>query len=160
MEHVHIHRQRDLIYHKIFKHTNLKIAYRICNTVQKHLSYNTAQQDKYTKSGIYKLTCPDCNKAYIGQTGRNFYTRYDEHKRAFRYNTLQSKYAKHVTENGHRFGSTENTMEALHFQKKGAHLNIIERFYIHKEVTNNNHLNEEYIETSNQIFNTIIEQLQ
>jgi len=115
---------------KIFKHTSLKIAYRTGNTLQKHLSYNTAQQDKYTKSGIYKLTCPDCNKAYIGQTGRNFYTRYDEHNRAFRYNTLQSKYAKHITEHGHTFGNMENTMEVLHFQKKGTHLNTIERFYI------------------------------
>ena len=51
-------------------------------------------------------------------------------------------------------------MEVLHFHKKGIHLNTIERFYIHKEVTNNNHLNEEYTETSNQIFNTILEQLQ
>jgi len=145
---------------KIFKHTSLKIAYHTGNTLQKHLSYYTTQQDKYTKSGIYKLTCPDCNKAYIGQTGRNFYTRYDEHKRAFRYNTLQSKYAKHIIEHGHTFGNIENTMEVLHFQKKGTHLNTIERFYIHKEVTNNNHLNEECTETSNQIFNTIIEQLQ
>ena len=50
---------------KIFKHTSLKIAYRTGNTLQKHLSYNTAQQDKYTKSGIYKLTCPDCNKVLL-----------------------------------------------------------------------------------------------
>ena len=50
-------------------------------------------------------------------------------------------------------------MEVLYFQKKGALLNTIERFYIHKEVTNNNHLNEDYVETSNQIFNTIIKQL-
>jgi len=50
-------------------------------------------------------------------------------------------------------------MEVLHFHKNGTHLNTIERFYIHKEAMNNNHLNE-YTETTNQIFNTILEQLQ
>jgi hypothetical protein len=145
---------------KLFRHTNLKIAYRTVNTLQKHLLHNTTQQDKYSKSGIYKLTCPDCSKVYVGQTGRNFYTRYDEHKRAFRYNTSQSKYAKHAIEQGHRFGNLENIMEILQFQKKGYHLNTIERYHIHKEVKNNNHLNEDYTDTSNNIFNTIIEQLQ
>ena len=66
---------------KIFKHADLQIAYHTSNTLRKHLSYSTTQQDKFTKSGIYKLTCPDCNKAYIGQTGRNFSTRFDEHKK-------------------------------------------------------------------------------
>ena len=51
-------------------------------------------------------------------------------------------------------------MEVLQFHKKGTHLNTIERFYIHKESMNNNHLNEEYTETTNQIFNTILERLQ
>jgi hypothetical protein len=135
----------------------VKTNYGVAGLVNKH---NTTQQDKYSKSGIYKLTCPDCSKVYVGQTGRSFYTRYDEHKRAFRYNTSQSKYAKHVIEQGHRFGNLENSMEILQFQKKGCHLNTIERFYIHKEVKSNNHLNEDYAETSNHIFNTIIEQLQ
>jgi hypothetical protein len=51
-------------------------------------------------------------------------------------------------------------MEVLQFHKKGVHLNTIEKFYIHKETVNNNHLNEEYTDTSNQIFNTILKQLQ
>jgi hypothetical protein len=142
---------------KIFKHANLQITYRTSNTLQKHLSYSNTQQDKFTKSGVYKLTCPDCDKAYIGQTGRNLYTRYDEHKRAYRYNTLRPKFAKHLIEHGHSFQDIESTMEVLHFHKKGTHLNTIDRFYIHKEAINNNHLNEEYVETTNQIFSTISE---
>jgi len=145
---------------KIFKQANLRIAYRTNNTLQKHLSYNNTQRDKFTQSGIYKLTCPDCNKAYIGQTARDFYTRYSEHKRAFRYNTQHSKFAQHLTEYGHAFGNIENIMEVLQFHKKGIHLNTIEKFYIHKESTNNNYLNEEYTDNTNQIFNTILERLQ
>ena len=37
---------------KIFKHANLQIAYRTNNTLRKHLSYSTTQQDKFIKSGI------------------------------------------------------------------------------------------------------------
>jgi hypothetical protein len=98
----------------------------------------------------------DCCKAYIGQTGRDFHTRFSEHKRAFKYNTSQSKFAQHLHTHGHAFGRMENTMEILQLHKKGVHLNTIERFHIHKEAVNNNHLNEDYTETSNPIFNTIL----
>ena len=37
--------------------------------------------DKLDKSGVYKLTCQDCDAFYIGQTGRSFKTRYSEHVR-------------------------------------------------------------------------------
>jgi hypothetical protein len=33
-------------------------------------------------------------------------------------------------------------MEILHYQKKGAHLNTTERFYIYAEYTTDNHLND------------------
>jgi hypothetical protein len=44
----------------------------------------------------------------------------------------------------------------MQLHKKGSHLNTLERFYIHKEYTHNNHLNEEYADNNNQIFNTIL----
>jgi len=36
------------------------------------------------------------------------------------------------------------------------HLNTLEKFYIRKEYSNNNHLNEEYADNNNHIFNTIL----
>jgi hypothetical protein len=60
---------------KLFRNTNIKIAYKTTNTIQKHL--RTKKQDSiYNKSGVYRLTCGGCQKKYIGQTGRNFQTRY------------------------------------------------------------------------------------
>ena len=32
---------------------------------------------------MYKLTCPDCNKTYVGQTGGCVLVRFNEHKAAF-----------------------------------------------------------------------------
>jgi hypothetical protein len=53
----------------LFKHSNLQIAFRTNNTLHSHLSNNTHHEDKFTRSGVYKLTCPDSGKAYVGQTG-------------------------------------------------------------------------------------------
>ena len=40
----------------------------------------TPNLTQFNKSGIYKLSCMTCNKAYIGQTNRNIAIRYNEHK--------------------------------------------------------------------------------
>jgi len=68
---------------KLFKHTNLKIAYHTSNNIQSYLTQNTCTKDIFTLSGVYELTCPDCGKAYVGQTGRDFRTRFNEQKRSF-----------------------------------------------------------------------------
>jgi hypothetical protein len=52
----------------------------------------------------YKLTCPDCNRAYVGQTGRQFSIRYKEHKTAFRNNNQNNSFAKHLNDSAHSFG--------------------------------------------------------
>jgi hypothetical protein len=82
---------------KLFKHTNIRIAYRTNNNLLHHLTQSPHSQDIYTHSGVYKLTCPDCEEAYIGQTGRDFRTRFNEHKSSFRHNTQTSKYTQHLT---------------------------------------------------------------
>jgi hypothetical protein len=58
---------------KLFKHTNLRIAYRTPNTIGKLLphQYRTNNIDNLNNSGIYQLTCPDCDRKYIGQTGQS-----------------------------------------------------------------------------------------
>jgi len=56
----------------LFRKTNLKIAFRNNSTIQSLLKHKQQVPDIYTQSGVYKLKCPDCNKAYVGQTGRAF----------------------------------------------------------------------------------------
>jgi diphthamide synthase subunit DPH2 len=158
MVHIHVHREGNIYYHKTIQ------AYQFKNSLQNEqyhpqtsIPHNPlTQSDKYAQSGVYKLTCQDCNRAYVGQTGRDFHTRYKEHKRAFKYNTLQSKFAKHLQEHGHSFGNMENIMQVIKIQGKGTHLNTIQKFHIHKETLNNNQLNKDHAETTNLIFNTIV----
>jgi len=47
-------------------------------------------------------------------------------------------------------------MQVLHHQKKGAHLNTIERFNIHIEHAAGNHLNDEHTIFPNKIFDTLL----
>jgi len=95
-----------------FKKTSVKMAFRT-NTIQKLLIHEQQNTDILSQSGVYKLTCPDCGKAYVGQTGRNFATRFSEHKNAFRTASHSSNFAKHVTEHAHSFGPIHNTMQIL-----------------------------------------------
>jgi S-ribosylhomocysteine lyase LuxS involved in autoinducer biosynthesis len=52
----------------IFRQTDLRIAYCTNNILHNHLIHRIQHPDKFS-SGVYKLTCPDCKKAYVGQTG-------------------------------------------------------------------------------------------
>jgi len=68
--------------------------------------------------------------------------RYIEHKKAFYNNRHTSSFVEHLHEEAHSFGPIDNVMQVLHHHKKGAHLNMVERFYIHAEYVANNHLSD------------------
>jgi hypothetical protein len=55
---------------KLFRHTDLWIAYKTNNNLRKLLTSrrNVQDTDIYNHSGAYQLTCTTCNKKYIGQT--------------------------------------------------------------------------------------------
>jgi hypothetical protein len=56
------------VYQKILKKFNIKIAFTTDNITEKLLTTKQKQErNKYDKSGIYQLTCPTCDKKYIGQ---------------------------------------------------------------------------------------------
>ena len=114
----------------LFRKTDLRITLRTNNTLQKLLMPKPQTLDKYSRSGAYKLTCLDCNKAYVGQTGRSFTQRFKEHKNAFRSNRNTSNYAKNALEHSHPFGPIHEIMQILQYQGEGAHLNAIERYFI------------------------------
>jgi hypothetical protein len=118
---------------KIFKTTNLKIAFKTTNTIQNHLcnlKEPNPRKDPYQKSGIYQLTCKECNQKYIGQTGRTFKIRYNEHINAIKSNKSTSKYVQHILDNQNSYGTIHDTMDILSMTKKGQHMNTLERYHI------------------------------
>jgi hypothetical protein len=95
----------------------------------------------------------------VSQTGRDFRTRFNEHKRSFMHDKT-SKYALHLLEHSHTLGSMHNVMQIIQLQKKDIHLDTIERFHIHREAATNNHLNDDHSLSTNRIFDTILRDLQ
>jgi len=140
----------------IFKHSRTKIAYHTNNTIHDHLTYDNHNHDKFSSKGVHKLTCLDCNKAYVGQTSRNFIERYNEHRCTFQNNSHTSRFAQHLNEHAHSFGSIDNITQILCHQKNRPHLNTTEQFYIHKEAASGNHLNDNQKIFPNRIFDTIL----
>jgi hypothetical protein len=128
---------------KAFKNTNIKAAFTTNNNVGKLLATNRHRTKcKYDNSGIYQITCPTCNKKYIGQTGRSYKIRFHEHFRDFKYRNNKSSFAQHLLENGHSIGPMED---------------IIEKFYIFREMKINNQINDKLTIQPNIIFDTIVQ---
>lgn len=92
---------------KIFKRTNLKIAYKTKIAIKKLLRPKPRNQDKYINSGIYQLQCQDCSKKCTGQTGRSFYQRYKECFRDFKTDNNKSNFEKRLIEYNHSVNSIE-----------------------------------------------------
>jgi len=46
---------------KLFKNTDVKVTFTADNTIERRLATrHGTDQNKYEKTGIYHLTCPDC----------------------------------------------------------------------------------------------------
>ena len=154
---IYIHWQGNQIYYKLFKSTNVKAAFTTDNTIGKHLTIKQeTPQNKYEKSGIYQLTCPDCKMKYTGQTGRPFKVRFQEHLSDFKYNNSRSKFAQHLLDKKHAIGRMEDTMEVVHVTRKGKMMNTLEGFHIYKETKAGNQINDRLTVKENAIFKTVI----
>jgi len=133
----------------------VKITFSTNNTTGKLLATGHHRTKcKYNKCGICQLTCPTCNKKYIGQTGRAFRIRFHEHFRDFKQGNRKSSFAQHLLENGHSIGTMEDITETVQITNKGQMMDTLERFYIFRET--NNQINDRMTVKSNLIFDTIV----
>ena len=62
------------------------------------------------KPCVYKIPCKDCDKVFVGQTGRNLNTRNVEHKRSVRYAQENSALFQHMQNVGHVIDWNNSTM--------------------------------------------------
>jgi hypothetical protein len=146
---------------KILKDSPIKIAYTTSNTLSKLLSASPAHNhthDHYNNSGVYRLTCPDCGMKYVGQTGRPFRVRFQEHFRDYKYNNNKSKFATHLLENNHSIGPINDIMEIVHITTKGKIMDTIEKYHIYNETYHNNQINDKNTIKPNAIFEVLVRQ--
>jgi hypothetical protein len=81
-------------------------------------------------SGIYKLKCNICHNVYVGQSGRAINVRYKEHIRYIRTNNSTSAYAAHILQNGHEYGTADDTLQLLTACEKGSRMNCWKALFI------------------------------
>ena len=125
---------------KFLNNLDINVAYKTNNNLGKFIKNNKTKTVKNKKSGVYKLTCGDCPKIYIGQTGRNFSKRLKEHLSSFNKGKTDSSYANHLLECNHTFN---NNFKILHNEQKGLKLNLLESLEINKFKHSDNLLNEQ-----------------
>jgi hypothetical protein len=68
----------------------------------------------------------------------------------------KSKFAQHLLENQHAFGSMEDIMDIVHITNKDKMMDTLERFYIFKEIKSNNQINDKVTVKPNSIFEIVI----
>jgi hypothetical protein len=136
-----------------FRKTGYKVAFRTQNKIKHSLKVKTGINNRFDAPGVYKLTCSDCSKFYIGQTGRNFSQRFKEHVKALHNNT-ESAFANHLIDSGHTYTDINTNLEILHTHKKGKHLNTLEQYEIYKntKINTDNILNEQLQYKSHTLF--------
>jgi hypothetical protein len=111
---------------------------------------------QYSDVGVYLLQCTQCPQRYIGQTGRAFKTRYEDHIRDIKNIGQCSKFAQHIIEAGHEYDTIEKIMKILHTEEKSQIFNTYERFHIYEISKQNMQLNDTFTETYNPIYDMIL----
>jgi hypothetical protein len=115
----------------LFKNTNIGIAFKATTTLQQLITPTTqTRTSEYEKSGICKITCNTCQKAYVGQTSRNLNQRFREHARYIKNNDPHSAYALHILNCRHEYGNINNTIALLKQINKPSLLLSFEQMYI------------------------------
>ncbi|KAJ8955643.1 hypothetical protein NQ318_001474, partial [Aromia moschata] len=89
--------------YKIFKNIKINSVYNSKHKLQTLLGNPKDKIDNNEKSGIYEISCKDCDQKYIGQTKRSILTRFKEHMAHLKYGrTEKSCVAQRAFDNNHR----------------------------------------------------------
>jgi hypothetical protein len=78
----------------------LNISYRTRNTIGNILTLKKSSNNPCEGSGVYQLKFQNCLGVYIGQTGRNFKTRFKEQILDIKNNRSKTDFPHHVLNTG------------------------------------------------------------
>ena len=81
----------------------IRAVFKSSGTLRQTLTrVKTARPEMKKKEVIYEVPCMDCEKSYIGETGRSLQKRLTEHKGAVRRGDSKNGIAVHVQKHDHR----------------------------------------------------------
>ena len=147
----------DIIKNKL-KKLNINVMFRTTNNIYNYFK-NKTKINLENKTGIYKLKCNDCDKIYLGQTGRPFKERFKEHLPTKNLENIKSNFAKHIVNENHNYTNLEKNLEPVHLCEKGRLMTAIEEYEIYKhfKINPNILLNDQLQFNSNYLYDTAIE---
>ena len=101
---------------RVLKDLDIQTCFTPVSTLRQMLSHPKDPIPTMKKSGVvYRIPCADCDKSYVGQTGRNLSVRIKEHKKAVEtFNTDTSALAEHVLSKDHHINWEETTVIGGH----------------------------------------------
>ena len=144
-----------------FKKEGICIVFHAPSNLNKFLSYTKDYIPSLHRSGVYRLSCSDCNSAYIGQTGRKFQSRINEHMHAFKLCTNRSHFATHLLHNKHKFNINTN-VHILEIENNYTKRIKLETLHIHQALNNNFNiitLNQQIPDLTSPLLNLALKQL-
>ncbi|HLX52760.1 MAG TPA: GIY-YIG nuclease family protein, partial [Aquella sp.] len=93
---------------KVFHKYNINIGFKPGMKLMSQLNAHKTKQSKDKRGGnIYQINCKDCNKYYIGETGRELKSRIQEHNRALNKNNKDYAVVEHKIVNNHAIDINE-----------------------------------------------------
>jgi hypothetical protein len=90
---------------RVLRKHNINVCYSNRGKLKDMLGNGKRARDMSELSGVYEISCLDCEMKYIGQTRRRLDTRDKEHSTAIKNKQITtSSVAKHCIETGHKRG--------------------------------------------------------
>ena len=109
--------------------TNNNVLNNIKKLSSKYKKETGMNQDNKNISGVYKITCKDCDESYIGKTERSIQIRTKEHMTKETSNVF-----RHMKSKNH---SIDQNVQILHKSQDKKYINVREKFEIVKAINNN-----------------------
>lgn len=138
---------------RIFQHFGYTLAHKTNNKLEKLIKNRS---NATLDTGVYKLTCSDCQAFYLGQTGRSFKERFKEHVKSIGKINPESKFAQHINSTQHNYTNFETNLQVIHRMKKGDVLSRNEEFEIYKNKDNRFMLNNKINTATNKLYDLIL----
>ena len=79
----------------------VKVVFRHPATLRTALTHVKGKHKNADKGIVYQIPCGDCDKSYIGETGRPFAVRMKEHQRAVKHEDMKNANAVHSIQKSH-----------------------------------------------------------
>jgi hypothetical protein len=115
---------------RILRKFNINVAFKTWKSLgkwlkqkQKHVCSYVGDSGTYDACGVYKVKCRSCPCVYVGQTGRSFKIRFNEHISDVVHNRNKTGYSQHILNCGHERVHNITDMEILETKHKSPFLN-------------------------------------